>query len=97
MICEYFMYILQVINGVCCGNAYFTGLASVSGRFYLFKKSLFIKEMKNDSVLTAKRSTASKMPEHDRGRGLGAGANTPYSPPQLFKKTKKAFAGKVTV
>lgn len=97
MICEYFMYILQVINGVCCGNAYFTGLASVSGRFYLFKKSVFIKEMKNDSVLIAKRSTAHKMLEHNRGRGLGAGANTPYSPPQLFKKTKKAFAGKVTV
>ena len=53
--------------------------------------------MKNDSVLIAKRSTAHKMLEHNRGRGLGAGANTPYSPPQLFKKTKKAFAGKVTV
>jgi len=37
------------------------------------------------------------MPEHDRGRGLRAGVNTPYSSPQLFKKTKKAFAGKVTV
>lgn len=34
------------------------------------------------------------MPEHDRGRGLGAGANTPYSSPQLFKKNKKGFCRK---